>query len=85
MYTFLFPTSEFSQSQYADMYMREKLSAKINIPEETIKVDQVGFFFCYFRVIKVIWKPHSASLTGLVLKQKSKVEEGNQTEEQNRQ
>uniref|UniRef100_A0A3P8VLU9 Paired box 4 n=1 Tax=Cynoglossus semilaevis TaxID=244447 RepID=A0A3P8VLU9_CYNSE len=38
MYTFLFPTSEFSQSQYADMYMREKLSAKINIPEETIKV-----------------------------------------------
>lgn len=81
---FLFPTSEFSQSQYADMYMREKLSAKINIPEETIKVDQV-FFFCYFKVIKVIWKPHSVSLTGLVLKQKSKVEEGNQTEEQNRQ
>lgn len=52
MYTFLFPTSEFSQSQYADMYMREKLSAKINIPEETIKVDQVGFFFVILELLR---------------------------------
>lgn len=52
MYTFLFPTSEFSQSQYADMYMREKLSAKINIPEETIKVDQVGLVF--FVILKLL-------------------------------
>lgn len=52
MYTFLFPTSEFSQSQYADMYMREKLSAKINIPEETIKVDQVGFFFVILKLLR---------------------------------
>uniref|UniRef100_A0A3B4WFC6 Paired box 4 n=1 Tax=Seriola lalandi dorsalis TaxID=1841481 RepID=A0A3B4WFC6_SERLL len=29
---------EFSHSQYADMYMREKLSTKIKLPEDTIKV-----------------------------------------------
>ncbi|AWO98107.1 putative paired box protein Pax-4-like [Scophthalmus maximus] len=29
---------EFTLSQYADMYMRENLSAKIKIPEDTIKV-----------------------------------------------
>ncbi|XP_060936351.1 paired box protein Pax-4 [Limanda limanda] len=29
---------EFSHSQYADMYLREKLSARIKLPEETIKV-----------------------------------------------
>ncbi|KAG7497096.1 paired box protein Pax-4-like [Solea senegalensis] len=29
---------EFCHSQYADMYLREKLSARINLPEETIKV-----------------------------------------------
>ncbi|XP_072233472.1 paired box protein Pax-4 [Leuresthes tenuis] len=29
---------EFLQSQYADLYTREKLSAEINLPEDTIKV-----------------------------------------------
>ncbi|XP_019947743.2 paired box protein Pax-4 [Paralichthys olivaceus] len=29
---------EFSHSQYADMYLREKLSNRIKLPEETIKV-----------------------------------------------
>ncbi|KAK5848888.1 hypothetical protein PBY51_008575 [Eleginops maclovinus] len=29
---------EFSHSQYADMYMREKLSAQVKLPEDTIKV-----------------------------------------------
>ncbi|KAK5876487.1 hypothetical protein CesoFtcFv8_025836 [Champsocephalus esox] len=29
---------EFSHSQYADMYMREKLSSQIKLPEDTIKV-----------------------------------------------
>ncbi|XP_007564073.1 paired box protein Pax-4 isoform X1 [Poecilia formosa] len=37
-YTFISPEPEFSQSQYSDLYTREKLSAEIKLPEDTIKV-----------------------------------------------
>lgn len=35
---FCLPMSEFAHHQYADMYTRERLSAEIKLPEDTIKV-----------------------------------------------
>lgn len=69
----LSPGSEFSHCQYVDMYTREKLSAEIKLPEDTIKVGSS------FSAIKMLSQSHTfnppgpevivLSLEGLVFKQ----------------